>query len=187
MKRRLLLLGWVTLVLALLCLRPWDGVEKIGSGERQVFYALDPEGEISFEVGSDESRVRVLVRLETPAPEIIDEATTWRFGVGMELAGGEQTHNRAHWTRSRLTLLPDGSPAAVTPAAGKIVTDSRIVELELAPHMSGGGRLSIRPVDLEPGQRLLVRSFRETTRTRSEMGGVVPISVKERIARTYLA
>lgn len=185
MKRRLLLLGWVTLVLALLCLRPWDGVEKIGSGERQVFYALDPEGEISFEVGSDESRVRVLVRLETPAPEIIDEATTWRFGVGMELAGGEQTHNRAHWTRSRLTLLPDGSPAAVTPAAGKIVTDSRIVELELAPHMSGGGRLSIRPVDLEPGQRLLVRSFRETTRTRSEMGGVVPISVKERIARTY--
>jgi hypothetical protein len=185
MKRRVLLMGWVMLVLAVLCLRPWKGVEDAGAGERQVFYALDPGGEISFRVGADETRMRVLARLETPDPGSLDESTTWRFGVGMELEGGGQTHSRAHWTRSRLTLLPDGTPAAVTPSGGKIVTDTRIVDLELAPHMSSGGLLRIRPVDLEPGQRLLVRSFRETTRTRAEMAGGDPISVKERLARTY--
>ncbi|MFT5582834.1 MAG: hypothetical protein ACI9VR_000411 [Cognaticolwellia sp.] len=185
MKRRLLVMGWVMLVLAVLCLRPWKGMEDAGSGERQVFYALDPGGEISFRVGADETHMRILVRLETPDPGTLDEATTWRFGVGMELEGGGQTHNRAHWTRSRLTLLPDGTPAAVTPTADRIVTDTRIVDLELAPHMSSGGLLRIRPVDLEPGERLLVRSFRETTRTRAEMAGGDPTSVKERLARTY--
>lgn len=185
MKRRLLALGWVMLALVVLCLRPWKGVEDAGSGERQVFYALDPGGEITFRVGADESRMRVLARLETEDPGTLDEATTWRFGVGLELEGGGQTHNRAHWTRSRLTLLPDGTPAAVTPETGKIVTDTRIVDLELAPHMQGGGVLRVRPVDLEPGQRLLVRSFRETTRTRAELAGGEPVSVQERLARTY--
>lgn len=185
MKRQLLVVGWVLLILAVLCMRPWKGVEDAGAGERQVFYALDQGDAVRFRVGAGESRMRVLARLETPAPDTLDESRTWRFGVGLSLEGGGVEHKRVHWTRSRLTLLEDGTPAAVTPVPERVVTDTRILDLELAPHMAEGGVLTLRAADLEPGQRLLLRSFRETPRSRAELAGGAPASVQERLRRTY--
>lgn len=188
MRNRLVLLGWLFVGALLMLLAPWEGSRSsftaLGA-ERLVLFALEDGGHASFKVGRDDDGVRVLAYLETERPEILDEAETWLFGMGIDLVGEQTTSYREHWTRSRLTVLPDKSLAINSPDPSRVITDSRIIDLIPGPHMDQGGELIVRPKGLREGERLLVRVFREN---RDDGVGVVNAlsrTALERIERLY--
>jgi hypothetical protein len=184
--RQLVGFGWLIFIMALLCMAPWKSVEQATTGERQILYALDDGGAATFRLGAGEQAVRVLLWLETPLQgQERSEASAWRYGAGLEFTGGGVTEQREHWTRSRMTLLPDGTQATVGPRADRVVLDSRIIDLDLGEHMAQGGSLTVRPLDLEEDQRLMVRVFRVMDRTRAEFAARLPPTVQERVLRTY--
>jgi hypothetical protein len=188
MRWRVALAGWLLALLLLVLLTPWDAARSgfAPKGvERIVLFALEEGGEATFRVSQADSGLRVLTYLDTDAPSELDEATTWLYGFELELVGQTRTQFREHWTRSRLTLLDDGSPATVPPAAGRVITDSRIVDLDRAEHWDEGGELIIRPRGLRPGERMLVRVFRVDHQGELGLSGSMSRSARERVARLY--
>ncbi|MCP4806809.1 MAG: hypothetical protein GY884_15810 [Proteobacteria bacterium] len=188
MRTRLLIFGWLVAALALWLLAPWaDSWSSFtaAGAERLVLFALTEGGHASFKVGRDDEGVRLLAYLETERPEILDEAETYLYGLGLDLVGEQTTAYREHWTRSRLTVLEDGSFAIDPPDPTRIITDSRIIDLIPGPHMDEGGELVVRPKGLREGERLLVRVFRENRDAGAGVTSALSRTALERIGRLY--
>lgn len=188
MRWRLIAFGWFVVAGLMAWLQPWADA---GSGftprgvERVVLFALSEGDEATFRVGRSEEGLRVLTYLETDRPETLDEAETWLYGVGIELVGEDRTVFREHWTRSRLTLIEDEEPATRSPDEGRVITDSRIIDLVPGEHMSEGGGLVLRPKGLRPGERMLVRVFRVEQDPGVSVVAALSRTARERIDRLY--
>ncbi len=163
MRHALPLLGWLVVgtLVALLAMAQLQK-EQEPPGMREMYYALASGQEVSIRLLSDEPKIRILAHLETPDPGIDDETLTWLYGLEITItpSGGEPTV-REHWTRSRRTILPDGAPALQSPYGDRIVTDSRILEIEPGHLLPEGGMLTVRPLLEQRDQRLLLRVYRE--------------------------
>ncbi len=157
------LLGWLVVgtLVALLTMAQLEK-EREPPGMREMYYALAPGQEINIRLLSDEPRIRILAHLETMDPGVEDETLTWLYGleIGITPTDGE-TFTREHWTRSRRTILPDGTRALHSPYQDRVVTDSRIVEIEPGHLLPKGGMLTLRPLLEQADQRLLLRVYRE--------------------------
>ncbi|HJN74762.1 MAG TPA: hypothetical protein QGF58_12590 [Myxococcota bacterium] len=188
MRWRLIIFGWLVVIGILLGLRPWaearSGFTPKGV-ERVVLFALSDGDEASFRVGRSEEGLRLLTYLETDRPDTLDEAETWLYCVGLEFVAEERTVFREHWTRSRLTLLEDEEPATRSPDEGRVITDSRIIDLVPGEHMSEGGALVVRPKSLRPGERILVRVFRVEQDPGVAVVAALSRTARERIGRLY--
>ncbi len=163
MTRVIPLLGWLVLVLAMgVALSRSQAPTENDSGEREIYYALSDGQHLSIRVPTNTPWIRILAHLETGDPGTLDESTTWIYGLRMHLqpANG-QPSDREHWTRSRQTFLPDGSPIMGGNRASTVVSDSRIIELDTAHLMPQGGMLRVEPLLEQPEQRLLLRIFQE--------------------------
>jgi hypothetical protein len=157
------LLGWIVVatVVALLVLAQ-VARDKEAPGSRELYYALAPGQQVDIRLLAREPRLRVMAHLETLDPGVADEATTWLYGLKLVLTPSDgEPITREHWTRSRRTILPDGTPALQATRRDRVVTDSRIIEIEPAHLLPEGGLLTLQPLLEEPDQRLLLRVYRE--------------------------
>lgn len=158
-------LGWLVLVGAVALIIAWTPHEEDASddvGQREIHYALRQGQELAVRLLAQEERVRILAHLETPTPDVRDENQTWLYGmeVSVEPANGPAV-TREHWTRSRRTLLAHEQQALDSERPGTILTDSRILEMQVGHLLPEGGLLRIKPRLDMPEQRLLLRIFRE--------------------------
>jgi hypothetical protein len=157
------LLGWLVVgtLVALLTMAQLEK-EQEPPGMREMYYALAVGQEVSIRLLADEPRLRILAHLETPHPGIDDESITWLYGLELTLTPTDsEPYTREHWTRSRRTILPDGSRALYSSHADRVVTDSRIIEIEPGHLLPEGGMLTLRPLLEQQDQRLLIRVYRE--------------------------
>jgi hypothetical protein len=157
------LLGWLVVgtLVALLTMAQLEK-EREPPGMREMYYALAPGQEINIRLLSDEPRIRILAHLETRDPGVEDETLTWLYGLELTVTPSEgEPFTREHWTRSRRTILPDGTRALHSPFQDRVVTDSRIVEIEPGHLLPEGGMLTLRPLLEQRDQRLLLRVYRE--------------------------
>jgi len=188
MRWRLISIGWLVVTALLVWLEPWaearTGFTPKGV-ERVVLFALSEGDEASFRVGRSEEGLRVLTYLETERPDVLDEAETWLYGLNIDLVGEHRTVSREHWTRSRLTLLDDEEPATRSPDEGRVITDSRIIDLVPGEHMSDGGGLVVRPKGLRDGERMLVRVFRVEQDPGVSVVAALSRTARARIDRLY--
>ncbi|MFH1466611.1 MAG: hypothetical protein ABIO70_19655 [Pseudomonadota bacterium] len=157
------LLGWlvVVTVVSLLVMAQLSRDQE-APGSRELYYAVAPGQEVDIRLLADEPRLRIMAHLEAPDPGVADEATTWLYGLKLILTPSDGAPiTREHWTRSRRTILPDGSPALLAARHDRVVTDSRIIEIEPAHLLPAGGTLTLQPLLERPDQRLLLRVYRE--------------------------
>ena len=163
MRHVLPLLGWLVVgtLVALLAMAQLEK-EREPPGMRELYYALAPGQDVDIRLLADEPRLRILAHLETPDPGSDDETMTWLYGLELTIdpSDGEPL-TREHWTRSRRTILPDGARALQSPYADRVVTDSRILEIEPGHLLPEGGMLKVRPLLEQQDQRLLLRIYRE--------------------------
>ena len=188
MRTRLLIVGWLVALLVLWLMAPWKDSRSsftAPGAERLVLFGLTDGGHASFKVGRDDDGIRLLAYLETDRPEILDEAETYLYGFGIDLVGEQTSSYREHWTRSRLTVLEDGSMAIDAPDPTRIITDSRIVDIIPGEHMDAGGEMIVRPKGLRPEERLLVRVFRETRDDGVAVTSALSRTALERVQRLY--
>jgi len=163
MRHILPLLGWLVVgtLVALLAMAQLEK-EKEPPGMREMYYALAAGQEVSIRLLADEPMIRILAHLETPDPGIEDETLTWLYGLELTITPTDgEPLTREHWTRSRRTILADGSRALQSPYADRVVTDSRILEIEPGHLLPEGGMLTVRPLLEQQDQRLLLRVYRE--------------------------
>ncbi len=163
MKRIVPLLGWlvVATIVALVIMKQLESEEE-PPGTRELYYALAPGEEITIRLLANEPRLRILAHLETPDPGLDDEAITWLYGLQLTLEPTDgEPQVTEHWTRSRRTILADGTRALLSTRDDTVITDSRIVELEQGHLLANGGLLRVQPLLEQPNQRLLLRVYRE--------------------------
>ena len=183
MRWRLALVGWLMMLAVAWVLLPRTVASEESPFEQIVVYPLESHETVRYRVYEDtEPDLRVLVWLETPAPEVLNEEESWHFGFTMTMKGPEGERVQEHWTRSRLTLLEDSAPAVATERTGSVVTDSRIIDLEPSV-LARGGTITLQPLGLEPGQRLLVRVLKQ--RAPDDLLKRLPEGVVDRLERTY--
>ena len=182
MRGRLTVLGWLALLLVGWMLLPRQANSEATDGERLIVYPLSSGDAVSYRVFENpDPRLRILVWLETPTPEVLNEEESWLFGFEMVLQGPGEIQTREHWTRSRLTLLED-SPAVQGERGERVITDSRIIDIE-PEALRRGGLLTLRPRGLEEGQRLMVRVLEQ--REDSALVQRLPEPVVKKLTRTY--
>ena len=163
MRYVLPLLGWLVVgtLVALLAMAQLQK-EQEPPGMREMYYALASGQDVNIRLLADEPRLRILAHLETPDPGIEDETITWLYGLEFTITPTDgEPFTREHWTRSRRTILPDGSRALHSAYADRVVTDSRIIEIEPGHLLPDGGMLTLRPLIEQQDQRLLLRVYRE--------------------------
>lgn len=163
MRHVLPLLGWLVVgtLVALLAMAQLQK-EREPPGMREMYYALAPGQQVSIRLLADEPKLRILAHLETPDPGVDDETLTWLYGLELTLEPTDgETLTREHWTRSRRTILPDGELALQSPYTDRVVTDSRILEIEPGHLLPDGGTVTVRPLLEQLDQRLLLRVYRE--------------------------
>jgi hypothetical protein len=163
MRHVLPLLGWLVVgtLVALLAMAQMQK-EREPPGMRELYYALAPGQDVNIRLLADEPRLRILAHLETTDPGMDDETMSWLYGLEITIAPTEgEPLTREHWTRSRRTILEDGSRALQSVHSDRVITDSRIIELEPSHLLPEGGMLTLRPLLEQPDQRLLLRVYRE--------------------------
>jgi len=163
MKHVLPLLGWLVVgtLVALLTMAQLQK-EREPPGMREMYYALAAGQEVQVRLLAEEPRLRILAHLETPDPGVEDETLTWLYGLELIITPTDgEPITREHWTRSRRTILPDGARALQSSYADRVVTDSRILEIEPGHLLPDGGMLTLKPLLEQHDQRLLLRIYRE--------------------------
>ncbi len=163
MRHALPLLGWLIVgtLVALLTMAQLQK-EQEPPGMREMYYALAPGQQVDIRLLADEPKLRILAHLETPDPGVDDETMTWLYGLDITIVPSDgEPFTREHWTRSRRTILEDGQRALQSAHGDRVITDSRIIELEPGHLLPAGGMLTLRPLLEQQDQRLLIRVYRE--------------------------
>jgi hypothetical protein len=183
MRGRLTMLGWLAMLLVGWIVVPRTAAVEENDSEQLVVYPLITDSAVRYRLfQQDDPRIRVLVWLETPRPEVLNEEESWLFGFSMTTSGPHGDEEREHWTRSRLTVLDEDGLAVESELADRVVTDSRIIDIEPAG-LRQGGTLTIKPLGLEADQRLMVRVLER--RPENPLLKRLPERVVEKLARTY--
>ncbi len=174
------------------------------TGDRSLFYALDPETAVSVRLAQGESSLVLSMALEVPEPPARDETQTWTFGVQLRLQphqGEEFTHDL--WFRARRSLLENGAERIHGARAGMVLTDIRRVDVPLAKLAPEGGLLTISPLLGTSDMRLQVRvesrqrpdsatvalhlQSENLMNSRAERAGPFPWTALEEVERIRLA
>ncbi|MEE2750879.1 MAG: hypothetical protein VX519_05575 [Myxococcota bacterium] len=157
-------LGWALLIGGLTeALVNQEATVPGSIGDRTLYYSLTTDQSVGLRLGPEDQSLTLQALLEVPQPSSTEESQTWLYGVQVSIIPPDSDPTvQTFWLRSRRSLLANGGDRIRGAARGRVVTDSRRVELELAGLASRGGLLRVTPILEDPEQTLLLRVERNS-------------------------
>ncbi len=181
------ILGWALLVGGLTeALVHQEDPAPGSGGDRTLYYSLATDQSVGLRLGEGDTSLTLQALLEVPQPSSTDESQTWLYGVEVAIVPpNSEPTTQTFWLRARRSLLANGGERTRGAGRGRVVTDSRRVQLELSGLVPQGGLLRITPVLEDPEQTLLIRVERNQTAEAVEVASYLGNTdlMQERAAR----
>lgn len=198
--RRLLLAVIVSLGALLLIARlAGDGgdrreqTETMPEGKPRLFYELEPEDRLSLALAPEVERVKLIVLRQLPPGTGGGPEARYTYGLTATLldARGQEVWRTPVWFESRVTwsepVGPGETPLARAwlPSGEGVLTDERVIELDLSPVRGAGGELVLEAA-AGAHDPVLVRPYRRAP-GEEDAGGLFRWPVVEERHRQRLA
>lgn len=139
-------------------------------GRPRLFYVLQPGGRLALALAPDVERVKLVALRQLPPASPVEPGARYPFGLVSVLLDhdGREVWRTPAWFESRITRAGQDGPGAASlsrawlPSGEGLLTDERVIELDLSPLAGAGGELvleavagAVDPVLVRPYRRVL--------------------------------
>ena len=127
----------------------------------KLFYVLEPGRTLSLAVEPDTERVKLVCLAQLPLDDPLRDGYDLGFTAVLVDDAGDEVWQTPVWLHTRRTVAqgPDGNDRAYLVAEDALLTDERVLELDLGPLGGMGGELRLDPL-ADAEHPILVRPYR---------------------------